>query len=496
MTKKIGAVLLVLIMALASGLPALPARAASIMYVDAEATGGDNNGTSWADAYTDLQSALALAHAGNEIWVAEGTYKPTDGTNRYATFNLKSGVAIHGGFTANSLDPDERDPQLYETILSGEIQDGNSYHVVTSEGTEGGILDGFTITGGNANLNDTKHRNGGGIWNDGELMVNNCIIDGNTAAFRGGGLFNSGGTVTLNRVTISQNTSTGTLGGTSAGGGGIEVSGIPSARTTVNLINCIMNSNTATTASSGRRAEGGAIRTGGPGTTLNIINSTIVNNTCQSYFSNSIGGGGIRSAITTTIINSILWGNKAGSNLNQILYPHTTTTQVIYSDIDDGIEGWGTITYDHIKTAKPLFVEDGFDLSPNSPCIDAGKNYKDLPETDAKGHPRIVDGNEDGVATVDMGAFEYLTDLQYDTLELIEQVSDLVDSEVLNQGQGNSLIVKLEAAFKKLYANGNTATNQLKAFINQVEDFMNSGILDEDQGQTLINEANVIIEQL
>ena len=66
------AVALALIAAGGRGVLAAPGT----IYVDAGATGA-NDGSSWDDAYTDLQSALALPLSGEEIWVAEGTYKPT-----------------------------------------------------------------------------------------------------------------------------------------------------------------------------------------------------------------------------------------------------------------------------------------------------------------------------------------------------------------------------------------------------------------------------------
>jgi hypothetical protein len=74
------------------------AAANSLCFVDADAT-GSNTGGSWEDAYTDLQSALGPASPCTEVWVAAGTYKPTSGTDRTATFALKSGVALYGGFS-------------------------------------------------------------------------------------------------------------------------------------------------------------------------------------------------------------------------------------------------------------------------------------------------------------------------------------------------------------------------------------------------------------
>jgi hypothetical protein len=92
------AALLALALAL-SGLFTLPMRsyaARTIVYVDAGASGA-GDGSSWADAYPSLHDALAGAAFDTEIWVAAGTYTPTSGTDRTATFLLKDGVAIYGG---------------------------------------------------------------------------------------------------------------------------------------------------------------------------------------------------------------------------------------------------------------------------------------------------------------------------------------------------------------------------------------------------------------
>ena len=67
-----------------------------IVYVDSSAKAGTNNGHSWPNAYTDLQSALSTAVTGNQIWVAKGTYYP--GTSRSDRFELVDGVSLFGGF--------------------------------------------------------------------------------------------------------------------------------------------------------------------------------------------------------------------------------------------------------------------------------------------------------------------------------------------------------------------------------------------------------------
>jgi hypothetical protein len=77
----------------------------SIVYVDDSATGA-NNGTSWDNAYTSVQTALTAAVSGTEIHVGQGTYKPTTGTDRTVSFVLKNGVSLHGGYAGCGA-PDE-----------------------------------------------------------------------------------------------------------------------------------------------------------------------------------------------------------------------------------------------------------------------------------------------------------------------------------------------------------------------------------------------------
>ncbi len=138
-------------------------RAQTVVYVDDSATGA-NDGTSWANAYYALQDEVTAAMPGTEIRVAQGTYTPDGGTgNREATFQFISGLAVYGGYAGSGdPDPDERNFELYETILSGDLNkdDGsgfasnieNSYHVVTGSGTDAStVIDGFIITVDHAN---------------------------------------------------------------------------------------------------------------------------------------------------------------------------------------------------------------------------------------------------------------------------------------------------------------------------------------------------------
>src|ERR1700733_11717618 len=86
----------------------------STLFVDASSPGPTHDGSSWNSAYTDLQQALAAANptAGNSvnIEVAKGTYKPTSGTDRNATFQLKDNVSLLGGYAGSTAsNPNARD---------------------------------------------------------------------------------------------------------------------------------------------------------------------------------------------------------------------------------------------------------------------------------------------------------------------------------------------------------------------------------------------------
>ena len=143
-----------------------------ILYAKPTGTGNDDC-SSWDDA-CDLQTALGNADYGEEIWIAEGVHKPTGDQDRTVSFQLESGVIPYGGFAGTSGsegDFSSRDSETYLTVLSGDIgtpndSSDNSYHVVSSTGvTWTAGLDGFTITGGNAN-GDYPHWSGAGMWND------------------------------------------------------------------------------------------------------------------------------------------------------------------------------------------------------------------------------------------------------------------------------------------------------------------------------------------
>ncbi len=183
---------------LAVVLSATVAAAFPIRFVD-PAAAGVADGTSWSNAFTSLQTAIAAAQPGDEIRVATGRYLPTAALDRAATFPLKSGVALRGGFAGVvAPDPDERDPVAYPSILSGDIgtpavASDNSYHVVSATAVDAtAVLDGFEIADGNADA-AVPHDSGAGLLlSNAAPTLANLLIRDNRAAATGAGLYATG----------------------------------------------------------------------------------------------------------------------------------------------------------------------------------------------------------------------------------------------------------------------------------------------------------------
>lgn len=165
---------------------------ANIIYVN-EFTEGPENGTSWKNAFMDLQPALDAAAPGTQIWVAYGTYKPTsvhglveeedfydvEEFNRYKHFRMKNGVEIYGGFAGTETELSQRDIEAQEIILScdlGEADEQNDncfhifYHPAGLDLDETAVLDGFSMMGGAAD-DSAPHDAGSVMYNDGSSPV-------------------------------------------------------------------------------------------------------------------------------------------------------------------------------------------------------------------------------------------------------------------------------------------------------------------------------------
>ncbi|MCP4105702.1 MAG: hypothetical protein GY749_09215 [Desulfobacteraceae bacterium] len=389
----------------------LPAHG-TVIYVDQDAS-GDDDGSSWADAYPGLQTALTNASSGDQIWVAEGIYMPTSGNDREATFLLENGVKIYGGFAGTESGLNNRDWTSNSTVLSGDIGTANditdnSYHVVTGSMTDStAVLDGFTVTRGNAGSDTFPDHDGGGMFTyNGSPTVANCIFAENTAKTNGGGMFNEGASTTLTDCTFTNNSAV-------LGGGIYNLHGTPVAE------NCTFTGNTA-------GDSGGGIYSYNSDPVL--VNCTFSSNTADS------GGGMYIYGSEPKITNCTFAYNTAGSggglylteksilNITNTLVAENQKTDSSYEDFfkDTGSQvnsgynivefssghvfsGPGDIGGDQASLNLGTLDDNGGTtqtcaLLTDSVAISGGTDT-DAPDTDQRGYPRN--------APVDIGAYEY-----------------------------------------------------------------------------------------
>ena len=204
-------ILLVLALAGSTGARRIDAGPA-IVFVNGAATGA-NNGTSWADAYKRLSTAIGSSPVGAEIWVAAGTYKPTTSTFREVSFSPKEGQKVFGGFAGTETEREQRNVETNVTTLSGDIGTAdltadNSYHVISFSAatTAATLVDGIIVEDGSAFGPGFAFTAGGGIYgaSGAAPTLANLIVRLNTAAQFGGGAFVAGN-ATLANVTFAQN---------------------------------------------------------------------------------------------------------------------------------------------------------------------------------------------------------------------------------------------------------------------------------------------------
>jgi Fungalysin metallopeptidase (M36)/Fungalysin/Thermolysin Propeptide Motif len=375
--------------------PVVPS--ANNIYVNQANTNAIQDGTTWAKAYSNLSAGLAGALAGADVWVAQGTYKPTTTTNRLMSFDVPSGVKVYGGFLGNEGVLAGRNVKLNETILSGDIgtmgtYTDDSYHVVKIiDGNNQTLIDGFTVKFGYAanqppvsNSNSlgslsalpTSNESGGGIYiQGGNPMVANCTIQNNFAIF-GAGIYSETGSVpTIKSCTIAGNFAT--------FGGGVYL-----LNSNANLNNDLVSGNKGL----------------GAGMFINhcfpmITNVTVAGNdgfVGGIYVTTNPGNES-----TPIIKNSVIWNNtKTAINGNLAV--------VSNSIVEGGYLGSGNRNLDpqFVSPTAPAMsptTTGDYKVANTSPTIDGGNNGAiSLTDKDLINNLRRYNGG-----LVDMGAYEF-----------------------------------------------------------------------------------------
>jgi len=283
------------------------------------------------------------------------------------TYNLwyDNGSAIGMATSINAIDWTK---SISNPVLLGGMATQWGQPVVRFDpGSDGAVLDGFTITGAQVN------REGGGINIDGASpLIQSCLVQGNTAQgpdeWGAGGILVGNGADPVIRETI--------VTGNSVSGG---ASAIRVGNAHFTLVNSLIVNNTGRPAIHGNDAS------------MNLTNVTIADNGPE--------GGLLLNNTTATIINSILWEEDG----QDVSVGGSGAYTITYSDVEDGVlPGTGNIS------ADPLFAGNGnYHLIPGSPAVDSGTDTG-APVQDLDGNPRPLDGNGDGTGVTDMGAYEFV----------------------------------------------------------------------------------------
>jgi hypothetical protein len=381
---------------------------------------GRGDGSSWTDAFPDLSTALDAAPAGSELWIAEGTYTPGGGVDRYASFSLASHVALYGGFSGVETERDARSPSDHLSILSGNVGDplvvqDNSSSVLRAEGVEDIVLDGLVVTGGyggeahdggglhvsdaivsvvNCEFRDNAGRSGGAVWAGAGSTVSieaSHFVD-NAAVEYGGALSVDGASATVGRCLLIENR---------AAFGGAVAAVAPSALS--QLVNSVVAGNRALNA-------GGAVYIAGAGSGLELVHATVAGNDAPTATGLFCGDGG-----QANVDSCIMWGETPFSSIA------AEGTVVVRSSCVQGsggsgaqwnssfgIDGGGNIDTDPLFGAPTSIegsdgafatVDDGLMPDGDSPCVDAAGGVRPA-AVDVTGATR-----PQGAAD-DMGAYE------------------------------------------------------------------------------------------
>jgi predicted outer membrane repeat protein len=376
------------------------------------------DGSDWSSQAMDLTTALGTS-ACTEVWIAAGVYKPTAGADRSISFLPMPGVELYGGFAGGETMRGERDPVANPAVLSGDIDnndtgdDGidadtsqivgnNSYHVVylNAAAPAGPILadtllDGLTITGGDAN-GVAPANSGGGMYCYGVFGTHECSptlrnlsFSGNRAS--GGGALCNNGTQGLSSPTLLNVT----FSGNSAFNGGAMISIGYQGESSPTLNNVTFSGNSAT--------SGGALYNAGYDghATMALNNVTFNGNSAAN------GGAFFNETGTATLNNVILWSDSAST-----AGPETYNAFGGHLIINDSVMPacMNDNVCNNIITDDPLLgalqYNGGFTktLVPSGSAVDAGNNSTCL-ATDQRGISR-PQGPQ-----CDVGAVEVVVDI-------------------------------------------------------------------------------------
>lgn len=418
----------------------------------------DGSGLSW-ESPTSLQSALDKAKNGDIIKIAEGTYFPTRQSGhedwhgpRTKAFLIRENITIEGGYSNNSTeDVDIRNISLYPTILSGVNEGNTSFNVVIIAGPEESerispTLDGLTITGGYATLEDVFDSKVNVYYDRGGKVVE-------VKKYCGGGLYNINANPIIQNVIITGNKSEGDFLFNGDGAGVYNDCSSPT------FINVLIHNNTA-------EYDGGGMfnsRESNP----KLVNVTITDNYADD-------GGGIynqgsgwfsNNGAKPELNNSVVYGNQdKGNNDNIWNRGQGTYAYCLVEGVD--VKGNNNLE----KNTDPEW-DNGFNPQEGSPLINAGSNTENQTLTDLNGNMRINQHQ------IDIGAYEYqyrpVITIVYDDEDIKVEVTSEHEGEgnIISVTEGDNLQLSMTSVNEKItYNYGITVEPETNSGTVEIED--------------------------
>jgi hypothetical protein len=391
------------------------------LYVSAENGNNNNDGLTPGSPLKTIQYAnsIILADSTNPhtIHLADGVYSPSTNDEFFPVTIIDNISLIGESREGVILDAENMTGVMHiESNSNSEIKYmtlRNGYH-----GQGGGIfIESSEPYLAHLTIKDNSASYGGGIYCilNSNLILFDVIISNNAAYYCGGGIaVDNNSELSIENAIINNNSAT--------YGGGLYIRDCDDPATLTNILvtdNC--------------SDQGGGILC--YSSDLYLRNATISNN---SALGNSGQGGGLccygfyYNSSEIDLLNCILWNNIPEEINTELSGDHVISLTIDYSDIEGGIEGivydendiinWGDGCFD----ADPLFIgigEHPYSLQSVSPCIDAGsiENYfLQIPASDLIGHERIWDGDNNGVAIIDLGPYEYGSPSHSDEYEIVK----------------------------------------------------------------------------
>ncbi len=342
----------------------LAAIAQNIIYVNINVSGGANNGTSWANAYNNLATAIDNASEGKQIWVAKGAYRPAN----YASFSMKHDVAIYGGFTGGETSLSQRNyvdnPTMLEAYGTTRVFFNNDNNLTASA-----ILDGFSLINtsvfnqlGSPTIRNCSftQSNDECIYNqDSSPIISNCVFIGNN----NNSIYNKNSSPSIVNCVFKENMSD-------------AVANYLNSSPTI--VNCVFTKNSVSSIYNEAPAS------------ATIINTTFADNVGNALFSTNNSMSIIR--------NSIVWGGVVGT--------YTASHSLIKgkADISNGNIDASGVTENQIFTN---YAGGDYTLKAGSAALNSGDNslYTGLSAStlDLSGNRRLISGK------IDIGAYEHQT---------------------------------------------------------------------------------------